>query len=83
MAAQPVPITPRTETGRYQAPVHRDVWHRDELYAIWSVARAEANLAFDAWIAAPGAETYASYRAAEDRADAAQDDLAHAHRRAA
>jgi len=83
MAAQPVTITPRTDTGRYQAPAYLDNWRRDELYAIWSVARAEANLAFDAWTAAPGAETYASYRAAEDRADAAQDHLADAHFRAA
>ena len=49
---------------------------RDQLYAIWAVARAEANLAYDAWIDFPGAETYAIYRAAEDRADAAQDALA-------
>jgi hypothetical protein len=49
---------------------------RDELYAVWTVARAEANLAYDAWQAAPDRDTYAIYRAAEDRADAAQDALA-------
>ena len=49
---------------------------RDQVYAVWTVARAEANLAYDEWLAAPGAETYAIYRAAEDRADAAQDALA-------
>ena len=49
---------------------------RDQVYAIWTVARAEANLAYDAWAEFPGAETYAIYRAAEDRADAAQDALA-------
>ena len=49
---------------------------RDQLYAIWTVARAEANLAYDAWVDFPGSETYAIYRAAEDRADAAQDALA-------
>jgi hypothetical protein len=48
----------------------------DQLYAIWTVARAEANLAYDVWVDFPGAETYAIYRAAEDRADAAQDALA-------
>lgn len=48
----------------------------DQLYAIWTVARAEANLAYDAWVERPGADTYAIYRAAEDRADAAQDALA-------
>ena len=49
---------------------------RDQLFAIWAVARAEANLAYDVWADFPGAETYATYRAAEDRADAAQDALA-------
>jgi len=49
----------------------------DEAYAIWSVARAEANLAYDGWRESPGSlEAYAIYRAAEDRADAAQDALA-------
>jgi hypothetical protein len=75
MAVQPAPIVPRTATGRYQAPVE-EALGRDELFAIWSVARAEANLAFDAWSAAPGRDAYASYLAAEDRADAAQDALA-------
>ncbi len=49
---------------------------RDQLYALWTVARAEANLAYDVWADFPGADTYAIYRAAEDRADAAQDALA-------
>jgi hypothetical protein len=49
---------------------------REERYALWSVARAEANLAYDVWASAPSAESYAIYRAAEDRADAAQDALA-------
>ena len=45
---------------------------RDELFVIWSAARAEANMAYDAWCADPGRMTYAVYRAAEDRADAAE-----------
>ena len=45
---------------------------RDEHFVIWSAARAEANLAYDAWCEAPGRMTYAVYRAAEDRADAAE-----------
>ena len=76
MAAQPVSLVQRTDTGRFEAPAYVDAWHRDEAYAIWSVARAEANLAFDAWNASPGTEAYVAYRAAEDRADAAQDALA-------
>ena len=43
---------------------------------VWSAARAEANLAYDAWREAPGRMTYAVYRAAEDRADAAEQTLA-------
>jgi hypothetical protein len=47
----------------------------DQDFAIWSAARAEANLAYDAWCALPGRDSYAVYRAAEDRADAAEDAL--------
>jgi len=47
----------------------------DHRFAVWSAARAEANLAYDAWCRAPGREAYAVYRAAEDRADAAEDAL--------
>lgn len=49
----------------------------DELFTIWSAARAEANLAYEAWCELPGADSYAVYRAAEDRADAAEHSLAH------
>jgi hypothetical protein len=45
---------------------------REELFAIWSAARAEANLAYDAWCDQPGRDAYFVYRAAEDRADAAE-----------
>lgn len=47
----------------------------EELFALWSAARAEANLAYDGWRDSPGAEAYAIYRAAEDRADAAEEAL--------
>jgi hypothetical protein len=50
----------------------------DELRAVWSAARAEANLAYEAWRARPARATYAVFRAAEDRCDAAQDALASA-----
>jgi hypothetical protein len=53
---------------------------RDELFVIWSAARADANLAYDAWCARPGADSYAVYRAAEDRADAAESALQRAAR---
>ncbi len=48
----------------------------DERKAVWSAARAEANLAYDAWRSRGDRETYSVYRAAEDRADAAEDALA-------
>jgi hypothetical protein len=44
---------------------------RDELFTRWSAARAEANLAYQAWCELRGSDAYAVYRAAEDRADAA------------
>jgi hypothetical protein len=47
----------------------------DERFAVWSAARAEANLAYIAWCRRPGRDAYAVYRAAEDRADAAEDAL--------
>jgi hypothetical protein len=54
------------------------VGHPDEAFVLWSAARAEANLAYEDWCAQPGREAYAVYRAAEDRADAAEADLARA-----
>jgi hypothetical protein len=52
----------------------------DVLFTVWSAARAEANLAYGAWCETPGAQAYAVYRAAEDRADAAEQSLARAVR---
>ncbi len=49
---------------------------RAERFVMWSAARAEANLAYEEWCSAPGADAYAVYRAAEDRADAAERSLA-------
>jgi hypothetical protein len=48
----------------------------DEHFAIWSAARAEANLAYTAWSESHTRESYAVYLAAEDRADAAEQALA-------
>ena len=50
--------------------------HPAELQALWAVAQCEANLALEAWRSAPGRDAYLAFRAAEDRADAAQDALA-------
>ena len=50
--------------------------HYDVLFTIWSAARAEANLAYQAWCDVRGGDAYTVYRAAEDRADAAEQALA-------
>ena len=50
-------------------------WSAD--YDAWSDAREDALQAYASSTAAPTAETYVVYRAAQDRADAAQDTLAH------
>lgn len=47
----------------------------DALFVAWGAARAEANLAYDEWSRKRTTEAYSFYRAAEDRADAAQDAL--------
>jgi hypothetical protein len=47
-----------------------------EVFVVWSAARAEANDAYEAWCEQPGCDAYAVYRAAEDRADAAETELA-------
>jgi hypothetical protein len=39
---------------------------------VWRAARAEANAALETWRREPGEAAYAVYRAAEDRADAAE-----------
>jgi len=48
----------------------------DELVAAWRIAHEEATRALDAWRARPGRRAWAVFRAAADRADAAQDALA-------
>jgi acyl-CoA reductase-like NAD-dependent aldehyde dehydrogenase len=45
-------------------------------FDLWTDARDDAHEAYRAWRAAPHADTYAVYRAAQDREDAAQDTLA-------
>jgi hypothetical protein len=51
-------------------------WLDDELAFAWRSAQDEAVAAYDAWRELPGQIAYAVYRAAQDRADQAQDVLA-------
>jgi hypothetical protein len=53
------------------------LWFRDELAYAWRTAHGEAVAAYEAWRASPGRSAYAVYRAAQDRANQAQDVLAH------
>jgi hypothetical protein len=48
----------------------------EELRFVRAEAQAEADLAYEDWRCLRSEDTYAVYRAAQDRADAAQDDLA-------
>jgi hypothetical protein len=53
----------------------------EELSFVRREAQAEADSAYVAWLEQPCREAYAVFRAAQDRADAAQDDLAEGVRR--
>jgi hypothetical protein len=48
----------------------------EELSFVRREAQAEANLAYEDWHCLRSSDAYAVYRAAQDRADAAQDALA-------
>jgi hypothetical protein len=48
----------------------------DPLLSAWQAAHDEASRALAAWRAERGGEAFAAFRAAADRADAAQDALA-------
>jgi hypothetical protein len=50
-------------------------WLADELTYAWRSAQDEAVSAYQAWCESPGPSEYAAYRAAQDRADQAQDVL--------
>jgi hypothetical protein len=47
-------------------------WAVSELVQIWRHAHSQAKLAYEHWRWSPGGDAYAVYRAAQDRADAAQ-----------
>lgn len=68
------------EQGNERSPIGRpsvaDYALLEELRYVRREAQVEANLAYEDWIARPGGDGYLVYRAAQDRADAAQDQLA-------
>jgi hypothetical protein len=50
-------------------------WTLYTVFSAWREAQEQATIAYAGWRNAPGAVAYAVYRAAADRADAAQDTL--------
>ena len=57
-------------------PSAHDFAMLEELSFVRREAQAEADLAYQDWLRLRSRDAYAVYRAAQDRADAAQDDLA-------
>jgi hypothetical protein len=73
------PTSP-TEPGAMSQPIAVDttaqtLWVLDELAFTWREAQKEAVSAYCHWRRVRDRTTYAIYRAAQDRADAAQDAL--------
>jgi hypothetical protein len=64
-------------------PSTRDYTVLEELSSARRAAQADADHAYHRWCRAPSDEAYAAFRAAQDRADAAQDQLAAWTRRCA
>jgi hypothetical protein len=54
-------------------------WMSEELSDAWRAAQDEATNAYELWSELPGRDAYAVYRAAQDRADEAQDALWQQH----
>jgi hypothetical protein len=59
-----------------ERPSAHDFAMLEELSFVRREAQAEADLAYEDWRFVRSRDAYAVYRAAQDRADAAQDDLA-------
>jgi hypothetical protein len=55
------------------------LWVREKLRLAWLEARSEASLAYKHWCSMRDHTAYSIYRAAQDRADAAQDALSLRH----
>jgi hypothetical protein len=70
-------VTGRARNGALTRSAH-DFALLEEFSFVRREAQAEANLAYEDWRCLRSGEAYAVYRAAQDRADAAQDDLARA-----
>jgi hypothetical protein len=72
----PPGYSPPTDDGPVPWPVSSWGWMYLELADAWRAAQHEATAAYEEWRASPGAVGFAVYRASQDRADKAQDELA-------
>jgi hypothetical protein len=50
-------------------------WVMDKLTYVWLQTHARAKQAYEDWRRNPGIEAYVAFRAAQDQADTAQDEL--------
>jgi hypothetical protein len=73
---QLVPGLERTLGPPLRGRDDRESWLVDELRLAWRAAHEASVDAYRVWQRSRGGETYTVYRAAQDRADAAQDALA-------
>jgi hypothetical protein len=69
----------RSEAQRRDAEYGDSSWALEELRDAWQAAQRQAAAAYDHWRDVPDAMAYATYRAAQDRADAAQEALWQRH----
>jgi hypothetical protein len=72
----PVIACSTDRTVANERPTAHDFAMFEELSFVRREAQAEADLAYEDWGCLRSRDAYAVYRAAQDRADAAQDDLA-------
>jgi hypothetical protein len=77
-----VPVTGDVGELVFSGELPPDASIIDCLRVAWGEARSEANCAYELWHAERGADAYIVYRAAQDRADAAQDAFAQLARQA-
>ena len=76
-------LSSRDEAVEFQRSLIHDYAMLEELSFVRYEAQVEADLAYEDWCYLRSRDAYAVYRAAQDRADAAQDDLAQLARRVA
>jgi hypothetical protein len=69
-------LTARPQALPAAAPPDTTPWVLPELQFVRLEAQREADLAYQDWARCPGRDGYVIYRAAQDRADAAHDELA-------